>query len=240
MLLVHSLTYLLTHLLSHSTTHSLTYSLTHLNRMEFVRQDEILLYVGALTDAFPITLPSVRRRYSTIIFTDGMPGSRYYGHKTVDSEQKILELLKTEGGAAAMVSEITYNDIDGSYGCQLKDNCSLKYFFNMDNIDVTKIPKELFGKIRALWMHGYVPPMEEIQKLSDCGDIALYLSPECMDNIHELAPLFKEINIIPSILQWDSSFIVAPVLEDSQYSFLNECEAPYSVMEDLSDDDEDQ
>ena len=210
--------------------------------MEFVYEESrpCLLYVGALTDAFPLTIPSIRQRYPTIIYTEGMPGSQYYQHKSLDSEQKILAILKEEGGSHAMVSEFTYNDADGSYDCQLKDNCSLKYFFNIDNIDVSVIPKELFGRIKALWMHGYKVPLEEVQKLNAPGNMALYISPECEDAGDCWVSQFKEVHVIPSILQWDSGYNIAQLLDEQQHLLLSECDAPYIILEDTSDDEKDE
>ena len=208
--------------------------------MEFVNEEShpCLLYVGALTDAFPLTIPSIRQRYSTIIYTDGMPGSQYYQHKSLESEQKILAILKEEGGSLAMVSEFSFNDADGSYDCQLKDNCTIKYFFNMDNIDVNIIPIDLLGRIKALWMHGYELPQEEVQKLNAPGDMVLYVAPECVDDEDRFELQFKEVHVIPSILHWDSGYNVAQLLDEQQHLLLRECEAPYVILEEDPSDDE--
>lgn len=116
-----------------------------------------LLYIGALYDAYPITLAEVRRAHGCFIFTDAMPANQYY--KNLD-EAEILRVLHDEGGKFSMVSPFVRNTQDGSYECMLQDDVLLKYFFNLNDLDpaATHGPSQaLLNTVKTLWLHAHDP-----------------------------------------------------------------------------------
>jgi hypothetical protein len=220
---------------------------------------KVMLYVGALYDAYPLCLPEIRKAHDCIVFTDALPASGAY--KSLTSERQILDVLMEEGGRYGITSEFTINPEDGSYECTLKDNCKFKYFFNVSDIDTNILPAELLSSVTTLWMHGYEPPEEDIPKLP-----ALNMVYSGLATIGETYELVRSLihspddeekvkyydlkTRIPDVLQWtaEEGFSLAGP-EELQAAGLMECDAPfqYEIFEDddevddeeESDDDED-
>ena len=206
----------------------------------------VMLYVGALYDAYPLTLPHVRRAHDCIIYSDALPASGAY--KSLTHERQILDILMEEGGQYAVTSEFTVNAEDGSFECSLKDGCTFKYFFNADNVDTNKIPASLLANVTTLWLHGHEPPLQDIAKLPALRMV--YSGGATMGETYWLArstihPLdddekmeyYDEITRIPDVLQWaaESGFVLAgPEFLQAQ---LPDCDAPYTF--EIFDDEED-
>ena len=57
----------------------------------------VLLYVGAFTDTYPLTVPALRKTHTHMVYVDGMPDSGYYKqHATTTAD--MLRLAVQEGG----------------------------------------------------------------------------------------------------------------------------------------------
>ena len=212
--------------------------------------DNVLLYVGALYDSYPLCLPLLRRQHSLIVFTDHLPISQYY--KNLTTEKQILDIIINEGGSFGFVenTEFTLNEEDGSYEALLKDNCRFKYFFNCDNIDRSKIPESILNRVTTLWLHGYTPPVQELEKIpnlkmvyssASCIGDTYWKAREMMDSINDEEKLFQYNMkcLIPDILRWiDGVGFDARGCEWLQ-QILFECDAPMQFVIDEDDDDED-
>jgi hypothetical protein len=124
-----------------------------------------LLYIGALYDAYPLTLPEIRRAHGCFVFTEAMPANQYY--KNLD-EAEILRVLREEGGKFSMVSDFKRNPVDGSYECMLQDEVLLKYFFNLNNLDpnAANCPSQaLLNTVKTLWLHAHDPEGPVVERL---------------------------------------------------------------------------
>ena len=214
--------------------------------------DNVLLYVGALYDSYPLCLPLLRKSHSLIVFTDHLPISQYY--KNLTSEKQILDILINEGASYGLVENaataFTLNEEDGSYEALLKDNCRFKYFFNCDNIDKSKIPETILNRVTTLWIHGYTPPVQDLEKIpnlkmvycssSSIGD-TYWKAREMIDTINDEEKLFQYNMkcLIPDILRWIDGvgFDAHGVEWLSQILF--ECDAPIQFVIDDDDDDDD-
>lgn len=207
----------------------------------------VMLYVGALYDAYPLTLPPIRKSHDCIVFTDALPASGAY--KSLTSERQILDILLEEGGRYGITSEFSINPEDGSYECSLKDGCTFKYFFNTCDIDTTKIPADLLARVTTLWMHGYELPEEDIAKLPALNMVYSGLATigetywlvrsliHSLDDEEQLK-LYDIKTRIPDVLQWtseDGFSLAGP--EALQSAGLMECDAPFQ-FEIFEDDDE--
>jgi hypothetical protein len=216
--------------------------------MASFEEDNVLLYVGALYDSYPLTISMLRKNHKTIVFTDGLPASQYY--KNLTTEKQILDILLQEGGLYAFVdTEFILNEEDGSYEAMLKDNCKFKYFFNTNNIDTTKIPNSLLQRVTTLYIHGYQPPVEDVVKIPNVSMV--YCSASCvgetywkvrsmMDTVDDNEKLiqYNMRCLIPDVLRWipDVGFDLRGVEWLQQILF--ECDAPYQFIIDDDDDDE--
>jgi len=213
--------------------------------------DNVLLYVGALYDAYPLTLPLLRRQHSLIVFTDHLPISQYY--KNLTTEKQILDILMNEGATFGFVenTEFTLNEEDGSYEALLKDNCRFKYFFNCDNIDRSKIPESILNRVTTLWLHGYAPPVQDLEKIpnlkmvycsaSSIGD-TYWKAREMIDTINDEEKLlqYNMKCLIPDILRWIPNVGFDAHGCEWLQQILFECDAPMQfVIDDGDDDDED-
>ena len=131
----------------------------------------VLLYVGALTDAFPLTLEKVRKDHGVIVFSDQMPADtvKFYegrGGARLNTCAIILEELLSEGGSYGFLdgkeTVFELNEVDGSYEAMLKDGCKFKYFFNTVNVSNPHLPTAV---VTTLWLKGYMPPASVLDHL---------------------------------------------------------------------------
>ena len=232
---------------------SFTVSLTLIASLEMETSKKgSLLYVGALYDSFPLTLPEIRRSHDLIIYSDALPASGIY--PKLNEESKILDVLVEEGGRFGIISEFVKNEDDGSFEAQLKDNCTLKYFFNTSNVDNDRMP---LATVTTLWLHGYVPPIDTLDRLPNL--MMVYGAGSCIDdpcywearkrlNMSEGSKLieFNRKCWIPDVLQWISAEDGFDLVGDDQ-SLMDEfmlCDAPFQFTVDEGildgeDDDDD-
>ena len=169
-----------------------------------------LLYIGALYDAYPLTLPDVRRKHGCLLFTDAMPANSYY--RNITTEQQILQILLDEGGRFGIVSDFTMNERDGSFECMLRDDCKLKYFFNTNDLDRLKLNQGLLNTVKTLWCHGYEPQGDVVSLLPSLSFV--YGSPSSMGEAYWAARAkmgtvgddnLQEFNVkcsIPDVICW--------------------------------------
>lgn len=214
----------------------------------------VLLYVGALYDAYPICLPSVRRAHSVIVYTDALPANQYYTSASMQSEESILCVLREEGGHYAMAtSEFTRNESDGSFECMLQDGCTFKYFFNASNIDESRIPPSLLQRVTTLWLHGHTFPASELSKLPslrmvhappsiiDADPEAYWAARRILGTVEPEAVLM-EYNarcLIPDVIYYtqESGFMLRG--ESALLPLLPPCDAPFTFEEgEEGDEDE--
>jgi len=210
-----------------------------------------VLYIGALYDAYPLTLPEIRQSHSTIIFTDAMPGNGYY--KNIKTEAEILQILREEGGNLAITSEFYQNPQDGSWECTLKDDCKLKYFFNVVDLDPSRLPEVLLSSVKTLWIHGYDPQGPIVELLPNVGMV--FASPSSMGEAYWAArqrmgtvegDALAEFNIrcaIPDVICWHSERGFDLRGEEGMDERLMVCDAPFqftAAPEEEEDEDEDE
>jgi hypothetical protein len=167
-----------------------------------------LLYIGALYDAYVLTLPEMRRLHGCFILTDAMPSNQYY--KNITTEVEVLNILREEGGYLGLASDFTRSD-DGSFEAMLADGCLLKYFFNVADLDA-KIPQALLDSVKTLWIHGYDPEGPVVERLPNLQMV--FASPSSMGGAYWAAreklqtiegDLLPEYNVrcaIPDVICW--------------------------------------
>lgn len=212
--------------------------------------ESVMLYVGALYDSYPLTVSTLRRAHSLIVYTDGLPSNQYY--KNLTQEKQILDILLQEGGAFAFLdTDFTLNEEDGSYEALLKDNCRFKYFFNCNDIDRSRIPESLLQRVTTLWMHGYEMPEEDLEKIPNLNMV--YCSSASMgDTYWKARDKIDSVNDEEKLLQYNMRCLIPDVLRwiDNANGFdlrgvewlqqiLFECDAPYQFVVDDGDDDDD-
>lgn len=74
-------------------------------------ETSVLLYVGAWTDAFPLTVPELRAEHTHFVFIDKEPGHQYNLYWSNDhgrSEQSII-VARNAGGHAASPARLHVN-----------------------------------------------------------------------------------------------------------------------------------
>ena len=167
-----------------------------------------LLYIGALYDAYVLTLPEMRRQHGCFILTDAMPSNQYY--KNITTEVEVLNILREEGGYLGLASDFTRSD-DGSFEAMLADGCLLKYFFDVADLDA-KIPQALLDSVKTLWIHGYDPEGPVVERLPNLQMV--FASPSSMGGAYWAAreklqtiegDLLPEYNVrcaIPDVVCW--------------------------------------
>jgi hypothetical protein len=132
------------------------------------------------------------------------------------------------------------NEEDGSYEALLKDNCRFKYFFNSDNIDSSRIPESLLQRVTTLWMHGYVIPEENLEKIpnlnmvystSCCVGKTYWAARTKMNTVNDKEKLY-EYNVkcsIPEVVRWIDN-VNGFELRGDDGDELFECDAPYQFQ----------
>ncbi len=124
---------------------------------------QALLYVGAGTDAFPLTCRELREQFSSIIYTDALPGNNYspYFPRT---EEGMLKQLCSHGGHHSGLSFTDFQlQPDGSYSAPLPNGCKFSYYFNSDI--VSRVPDAVLQTVTALYIHGYCAPTDLVARL---------------------------------------------------------------------------
>lgn len=215
----------------------------------------VLLYVGALYDAYPMCLPSLRRAHTIIVYTDALPSSQYYTTASMQSEESILSVLREEGGHFAMTGpDFTRNESDGSFECTLLDGCLFKYFFNANNVDDSRIPAALLQRVTTLWLHGHTFPASELLKLPSLkmvhappsiieSDPEAYWAARAIMGTTEPEAVLIEFNarcLIPDVIYYtqEGGFMLRG--ESAQLPLLPPCDAPFTFEEDEEDEEEDE
>ena len=120
-----------------------------------------MLYIGAGTDAFPLTCPELRKKFSRIIYTDRLPQKGHACPNTTSpmtrSVTKILAKLCDQGGYYANLKPESFAaQSDGSYVAKLPDQCMFIYYLNCDL--VSNVPRDLLNDVTAIYIHGFPPP----------------------------------------------------------------------------------
>ena len=118
-----------------------------------------LLYVGALTDMFPVfTKSSLHKNF---IYVDGLPKSNYFrnclGEKISKDVQTLIQSIKT-GLMTCYKSHKTFPKDDLTV-FHTKGGQDIYYFYNTYDIDMDKNEKLrlMLPDVESLYLHGYLP-----------------------------------------------------------------------------------
>jgi hypothetical protein len=107
---------------------------------------EALLYIGAGGDAYPITCPELRRRFSLIIYTDPAP----------TASGTLLQLCNEGGQYAGLSKPGAFTlESDGAYSALLKDGCELRYYMNCDL--VARVPPSVLARVTTIYLARNAP-----------------------------------------------------------------------------------
>ena len=208
-----------------------------------------LLYIGALYDAYVMTLPEMRRTHGCFIFTDAMPANQYY--KKITNEVEVLNILREEGGHLALASDFHMCE-DGSFEAMLTDGCLFKYFFNVSDLDFggSKIPQILLDSVKTLWIHGYDPEGPVVERLPNLQMVfaspssmgaAYWSAREKMQTIEgDLLPEYNVRCAIPDVVCWmgpEMGFDLRG--EEGMDERLMASDAPFQFTPAGDDDDDD-
>ena len=148
-----------------------------------------LLYIGAYTDAFPITVPMLRHSVNNFIFVEKQP---YYGDgmcRTLTEGMMMKELLTCACGA---LDESTLKQCDDHWTCKIRDGGTLMYFFNTRDDELTNRPAlvNLLPTVKTLYIQGFTPCADVLDHLPDLTHIySAYLSRWV-----DPRPLFRSVN----------------------------------------------
>lgn len=114
-----------------------------------------MLYVGARTDAFPLTCPELRKRFSRIVYTDRPPKSGHTSPTTRNAKEILAKLCDQGGRYANLAPDSFVVQPDGGYAATLLDECMFVYYINCDL--VSRLPNDLLNDVTTIYMDWFTP-----------------------------------------------------------------------------------
>ena len=126
--------------------------------------EDVMLYVGSGTDAYPLTCPTLRKTFSKFVYADELPDFGVNKHNFPRTVKGLLLQLCLQGGtyAGLRFCDFTQQD-DGGWTTALKDECKFVYYLNSDN--VSAVPTSTLDKVSTIYIHGYLPPQSILESL---------------------------------------------------------------------------
>jgi len=125
---------------------------------------KVILYVGANTDSYPITVNEFREQYTHFIFVDYQPSRcNKYDKMNKDEESMMRKIKDTSGGALISVRES-----DDHWIADLRSGTSkLIYYFNVKDTKITTHAslRSWLPFVEALFVKGYNPASSVVRAL---------------------------------------------------------------------------
>ena len=165
-----------------------------------------LLYIGALTDAFPLMATALRAEHTHFLFVDQQP--LHDARMQLRTEQEIMdELVHVSCGA---LGPPVRDDAARCWRCTVRGGATLLYFFNPLDSEVathaTLAP--LLPDVTTLYVQGFVPCKEVHMLLPRLRTV--YVTVWCRggqplfcddDGLHNARPNVNIVEIVES--DWD-------------------------------------